>query len=96
MRDGPASAAKHFDVARPALAQKIDDLRKKLHMSAIVTGNADGADIFLDRSADNIADRAVIAEINHLNPLPDEFQIDRIDRAVVPIANRHGGKNADR
>src|SRR5438046_5350145 len=56
MCDGPASAAKHFAVARPALAQKIDNFREELLMSAIVTRNADGADIFLNRSADNVAD----------------------------------------
>ena len=33
----------------------------------------------------------MIAKIYDLDPVSDEFQIDRIDRAVMPVANRNGG-----
>ena len=64
-------------------------------MPTVVTGNADGANVFLNGRADNIADRPMIPEVNNLNPVPNEFQIDRIDGAVVSVANRDGGKDAD-
>jgi hypothetical protein len=38
----------------------------------------------------------MIAEINHLDPVPDEFQIDRVDCAIVPVANRDSGQDSNR
>ena len=95
MGDGSAATAKDFDVAA-AFAQKSDNFREELDVSAVVTGNPDGAHVLLDGRAHNVADRTVIAEINDLDPVPDELQIDRIDRAVMPVANRDSGENTDR
>ena len=44
--------------------------------------------IFLNGGADDVGYRAMIAEIDHIHPVPDEFQVDRVDRAVVTITNR--------
>ncbi len=96
MRNGPPAAAKDFDVGRAAFAQEIDNFPEALNVAAIVTGNADGPHIFLDSSTYNVANRAMITEINDLNPVPDKLEIDRVDRAVVPVANRDGSKNANR
>ena len=34
-------------------------------------------------------------EVNDFDPVPDELEIDRVDRAVVAIAKRNGGENAN-
>jgi hypothetical protein len=38
---------------------------------------------------------ALIPEINHFDPVPDKFQVDRVDRAVVSVTNRNGGQNSN-
>src|SRR5215471_12120203 len=91
MRDRSAAAAKNLDIVGPFLAEKIDNLGEELNVAAVVTGNADRTDVLLNRSANNIADRPVITEIDDLDPVADELEIDRVDRAVVPVANRDGG-----
>jgi hypothetical protein len=95
MRDGSAATAKDIDVAS-SFPQKSDYFREKLDVSAVVTGNPDGAHVLLDGRAHNVADRTVIAEINDLDPVSDELQIDCIDRAVVPVANRDSGEDTNR
>ena len=35
-------------------------------------------------------------EVNDFDPVPDEFEVDRVDRAVMPVANRHRGENSNR
>jgi hypothetical protein len=95
MRDGSATTTKDFDVAS-AFALKSDNFREKLDVAAVVTRNPDGAHILLDGCAHNVADRTVITEINDLNPVSDELQIDCIDRAVVPVANRDSSEKTDR
>src|SRR6185437_7657774 len=93
MRNRPPAAAENFDVARTAFAQKIDNFREELDVPAVITRNTNRADVLLDGGAHNVANRAMIAEINYLNPVPDKFEIDRIDCAVVPVTNRHGREN---
>ena len=96
MRDRSATTAKDFDVVRSAFSQKGNDFRKELDVTAVVTRNADGAHVLLDCSAHDVAYRAMIAKINDFNPVPDEFQIDRVDRAVMPVANRDRCQNSNR
>src|SRR5436190_5376960 len=38
----------------------------------------------------------MITEINDLNSVLDKLEIDRVDRAVVPITNRHSREDTDR
>jgi hypothetical protein len=33
----------------------------------------------------------MVAEINDLYAVPDELEVDRVDRAIVPVANRNSG-----
>src|SRR5947199_7573470 len=95
MCDRSAAAAEQFDVGRAFLAQGGNDYREELGMPAVVTGNANRAHVFLDRRAHNVADGAMIAKINDFDPVADELKIDRVNRAVVPVANRDGGQNSD-
>src|SRR5881394_1579632 len=96
MRNGAPAAAENLDVVGPFFAEKIHNLSKKLDVSAVITGDADGAHVFLDRRAHDVTNRAVITEVNHFNAMPDEFQVDCIDRAIVPVANWDSGQNSNR
>ncbi len=92
MRDGSAAAAENLDIVCAFFSQKIDNGREKFDVPAVVTRYANRPHVLLDGGADDVAYRAVIAEINDFNPVPDEFQVDRIDRAVMPVANRDRGR----
>ena len=96
MGDCAAAAAKNFDIAGAAFAQKIDNFRKKLDVPAVVARNPDRAHILLDRRAYDVPNRPMITEINDFDPMPDEFEIDCVDRAVVSVANRNSGKDTNR
>src|SRR2546430_11000061 len=47
---------------------------------------SDGAHVFLDGGAHDVAGRAVVAKVNDLDAVADEFQVDRVDGAVMAIA----------
>src|SRR5437867_3381736 len=96
MRDGAPAAAENLDVVCAFFAEKIHNLSKKLNVSAVITGDANGANVFLDRRAHDVAHRAMITEINHFNAVADEFQVDCIDGAIMPVANRDSGQNSNR
>ena len=96
VRDRPAAAAKHLDVIRAALLQLLHHFGEKLDVPAVVTGDTDRRDILLDRRAHDVLHVTMKPEIHDLDAVPDELEIDRVDRAVVTIANRNGGENADR
>src|SRR5665213_1327909 len=93
--DRPAAAAKEADVGRAIVAQSIDHLGKEFDMAAVIAGDADCPYILLHRRPRDVASRTVIAEINHLDPVADEFQIDGAYGAVVAVANGNGGEETD-
>src|SRR5438128_4955846 len=95
MCDGAAAAAEHLDIVGAFFAQKIDNRAEELAVPAVIARNPNRAHIFLDRGAHDIADRTMITEIHDLDAVPDEFEIDGVDRAVVPVANRDGGEDAN-
>src|SRR5581483_3500038 len=96
VRDGAAAAAKNADVCRAFPAQQTDNFGEKLDVAAVVTGNANRPHILLDGGADNVAYRAMVANVDDLDAVSDELQIDGVNGAVVPIANGNGGQNPDR
>jgi hypothetical protein len=89
----------HYPIIRGPINYNDSDSRwwldEEFDMPAVVTRDANGSHIFLDGGTDDIGHRPVIAEINHFNAMPDEFQIDRVDRAIVAITNRDGGENSN-
>ena len=50
---------------------------------------------FLEGGPDDVARGPVVAEIHNFDPMADEFQVDRIDGAVVAIADGDGGQDAN-
>src|SRR5262249_1821249 len=95
MRDSAAAAPENLDVVCAFFVQEVDNGCEKFDMPAVVTGDPNRAHVLLDSGPDDVANGSVIAEIDHFDPVPNEFQVDRVDRAVVAIANRHGGKNSN-
>ena len=72
----------------PRFRKKANNFREELDVTAVVTRDANGAHVLLDGGAHDVAYRTMIAKIDDLNAVPDEFQVDRVDRAVMPVANR--------
>ena len=95
MRNRPAAAAENFDVVGAFPAQEIDNSSEKLDVPTVITRNTTRADVLLDCRANDVSHRPVIPKVNHFDPMPDEFQVDRVDRAVVPVTNRDGGQDSD-
>jgi hypothetical protein len=91
VRDGAAAAPENLDIVCAFFAQKIDNGGEKFDVTAVVTGDANRPHIFLDGGADDVAYRPMIAEIDNFDPVPDKFQVDRVDRAIVTITNRDCG-----
>ena len=96
MGDRSATTAKDLDVVRSAFSQKANNFGEELDVTAVVTRDADGAHVFLDCGAYDVAYRTMITKVNDFNAVPDEFQVDRVDRAVMPVANRDCGQNSNR
>ena len=91
-----AAAAEYLDIVGPAFLQLFNDLGKKLDVSAVVARNADRAHVFLNGRAHDVLRVAMIPEINDLDAVADELKIDRVDRAVMPVANRDSSEDSDR
>jgi len=88
MRDGAAAAPENLDIVCAFFSQKIDNGREEFDVPTVVTRDTNRPYVFLDGGTDNVGYRAVITKINHFDPVPDEFQVDRVDRAIVAITNR--------
>src|ERR1700736_4238031 len=88
MRNRSSSAAKNLDVMRAFLAEKIDNLGEEFDVTAVVTRNCDRPHVFLDCGAADVANGSMITEINDFDPVANELEIDRVDRAIVPVTNR--------
>src|SRR5205823_2248285 len=91
----PPATTENTDVARLLLAQSANDFAKELDVPPVVAGEADRRDILLDGGTGDVGGGAVEAEVDHLDSAANQLHIDGGDGAVVPVAYRHGGENAD-
>ena len=67
-RDRAAAAAEDADVAGAELAEHLDRVAEVLDVAALVGADRDPVGVLLDRRADDVADAAVVAEVDHLGP----------------------------
>src|SRR5258706_14049959 len=74
--DCAASAAKNSDVTGPRFLQALDNLREEFDVATVIAREPDGAHVFLNCGADDVARAAMVAEIDDLNAVADEFEID--------------------
>src|SRR5205807_1490812 len=89
MRDRSAAAPENFDVVGAVFFQLPDDFSEEVDVSAVIAGNSNRAHIFLNGSAHDIFYIAMKTEINDLDAMADKLEVDGVDRAIVPIANRN-------
>src|SRR2546423_1811253 len=94
--DRAAAAAENADVIGAPLFQLLHGFGEELDVTAVVTRYPHGGDVLLDRRADDVADVAMETEIDHLDSMPDELEIDRINGAIVPVADRDSSQDANR
>jgi hypothetical protein len=95
MRDRASSSSEDLDIVCAFFPQKIDDGCEEFDVSTVITRDANGPHVFLDGGTDDVGYRPMIAEINHFDPVPDKFQVDGVDRAIVAIANGYRGQNSN-
>ena len=74
------------------IAQPSKKQRTEFDVAAVVAGDADGPHVFLYCGPGNIISRAMITQINDLNPVPNEFEVDRTDGAVVAVTDWDGSQ----
>src|SRR5437773_10782115 len=96
VRDRAPTPTENRDVVCPLLLQLANDIGKKIDVTAVVTGNPDRGHILLDSRAHNIADITMKSEVNDFDSMPDKFEINGVNSAVVSIADRNRSKNANR
>src|SRR5438128_518614 len=87
--------AENRNVIRAFLLQLANDIGKKIDVAAIVTGNPDRSHVLLNRGAYDIADVTMKSKVNDFDSVADKFEINGVNRAVVPVADRDGCENAN-
>ena len=83
--DHAAAAAEHLDVAAAALAQQVDHVLEELDVAALVRRDRDAVRVFLQRAVDDLLDRAVVAEVDHLAAGRLQDAAHDVDRRVVAV-----------
>ena len=92
--DAPATAV-DLDVACAALAQEVDEVREVLDVAALVGADGDAVGVLLDGGRDDLVDRAVVPEVDHLRALALQDAPHDVDRRVVPVEQARRGDEAD-
>ncbi len=83
--DHPAAAAEHLDVGRPRLAQQVEHVFEEFDVPALIGGHRDAVDVLLHGGGDDFLDRAVVAEINHLDAVRLQQPAHDVDGGVMPV-----------
>src|SRR5438067_11571808 len=96
VRSRAPTPAENCYVIRAVLLQLANDIGKKIDVPAVVTGNPDCGHLLVDSRAHNIADITMKSEVNDFDSMPDKFEINGVNGAVVSIADRNRSKNANR
>ena len=90
-----ATAAEDGNIAGAALAQLSDDLGKKFDVPAVVARDADRSHVLLNSSTDDITDITMETQVDHFDAVPNEFQIDGVNRAIMAVADWDRRKHAN-
>ena len=93
--DNAAAAAEHLDVLAAAAAQQIEHVLEELDVPALVGGDGDALHVLLERSADDLLDRAVVPEVDHLGARGLQDAPHDVDRRVVAVEQARRGDEAD-
>ncbi len=93
--DHPAAASEHLDVFSPALAQQVDHVPEVFDVTALVGGNRDALDVFLQGGGDDFADGAVVAEMDDFGAACLQDAAHDVDGGVVAVEKRRRCHEAD-
>ena len=94
--DHAAAPAVHLDVGGAALGQELDEVLEVLHVAALVRRHRDALGVLLQDRVDDLLDRAVVPEVDHLGALRLQDPPHDVDRRVVAVEQARGGDEADR
>ena len=90
-RDDHASpATEDLDVFPATLAQQIEHVLEEFEVPALVGRDRDAVDVLLQRGGDDILDRTVVAEMDHLAAGRLEDATHDVDRRVVTVEQARG------
>ncbi len=93
--DDAAAAAEYLDVRAAALFQQLDHVLEVLEVAALVGRDGDALHILLQRRVDDLADRAVVAEVDHLGARALQDATHDVDRRVVAVEQARRGDETD-
>jgi len=94
--DRAAPAAEHLDLSGAALAEQVDQVGEELDVPALVGADRHALHVLLQGSGDDLVDRAVVAEVDHLDALRLEDPPHDVDRRVVAVEQARRGDEAHR
>ena len=95
-RDRAAAAAEDADVGGVEFAEHLDRVLEVLGVAALVGADRDPVGVLLDRRADDVADAAVVAEVDDLGAGVLDQPAHHVDRGVVAVEQRSGGDEPQR
>jgi hypothetical protein len=92
--DHPAAAAEHPDVTRAGRLEQVDHVLEVLDVAPLVGADRDAVRVFLQRAVDDLLDRAVVPEMDHLAAHALQDAPHDVDRGIVAIEQRGGRDEA--
>ena len=90
----PPPPPKTWMCSPPRCAQQVDHVLEVLDVAALVGADRDALHVFLQRRGDDLVDRAVVAEVDHLGAHALQDAAHDVDRRVVAVEQRRGGDEA--
>jgi len=92
--DHAAAAAEDLDALAAALAQQFDHVLEVLDMATLVATDRDALHVFLESCGDDLVDRAVVPQVDHLGAHAHQDAPHDVDRRVVAVEQARGGDKA--
>jgi hypothetical protein len=75
----------------PRCLEQVDHVLEELDVAALVGGHRDALHVFLQGRVDDLLDRAVVAEVDHLGAGRLQDAPHDVDRGVMAVEQRSGG-----
>jgi hypothetical protein len=83
--DHAPAAAKHLDAFATPSTQQIDEITEVFVVTALVARHGNAVGVFLQCGGGDLIDRAVVAEVDHLNAARLQDAPHDVDRGVVAV-----------
>ncbi len=93
--DHAAAAAEDLDVRAAPFAQQVEHVLEEFDVAALVGRDGDAVRVFLQRASDNLFDRSVVTEMDHLAAGRLQDPAHDVDRRVVAVKKAGRGDEPD-